>query len=151
MYCHAGCNQRDVYIAVMRKRGLSRIHRRNDHVTGEDDADARNHTAWALTIWRACGPANATLVQTYLTARGINLPVPDVLRFHGGLRHRPSGTVWPAMVALVTRGTDAAPLAIHRTFLARDGSGKAPVEPPKMSIGPCRGGAVRLGAPTMDC
>jgi hypothetical protein len=48
------------------------------------------------------------------------------------------------MVALVTRGTDAAPLAIHRTFLARDGSGKAPIDPQKMMLGSCRGGAVRL-------
>jgi putative DNA primase/helicase len=38
-----------------------------------------------------------------------------------------------------------APLAVHRTFLARDGDGKAPVEPAKMMLGPCRGGAVRLG------
>ena len=51
------------------------------------------------------------------------------------------------MVALVTRGADDTPLAIHRTFLARDGSGKAPVDPVKMMLGPCRGGAVRLGEP----
>ena len=52
------------------------------------------------------------------------------------------------MVALVTRGADDAPLAIHRTFLARDADGKAPVDPQKMMLGPCRGGAVRLGDPT---
>jgi len=51
------------------------------------------------------------------------------------------------MVALVTRGDDAAPLAIHRTLLARDGAGKAPVDPNKMMLGPCRGGAVRLAEP----
>jgi hypothetical protein len=50
------------------------------------------------------------------------------------------------MVALVTRGSDDTPLAIHRTFLARDGDGKAPVDPQKMMLGPCRGGAVRLAA-----
>jgi hypothetical protein len=49
------------------------------------------------------------------------------------------------MVALVTRGSDCAPLAIHRTFLIRHGLSKAPVEPAKMMLGPCRGGAVRLG------
>ena len=98
----------------------------------------------ALAIWRACGPAEATLVQTYLAARGIDLPLPDALRFHAGLKH-PSGDIWPAMVALVTNGADATPLAIHRTFLARDGSSKAPVDPQKMMLGPCRGGVVRLG------
>jgi DNA primase len=35
-------------------------------------------------------------------------------------------------------------LAIHRTFLSRDGAGKAPISPQKMMLGPCRGGAVRL-------
>jgi hypothetical protein len=58
--------------------------------------------------------------------------------------HR-SGGIWPAMVALVTRGINAEPLGIHRTFLARDGNGKAPVEPARMMLGPCRGGVVRLG------
>ena len=45
--------------------------------------------------------------------------------------------------------SDAAQQAIHRTFLAGDGSGKAPVDPQKMMLGPCRGGAVRL-APVGD-
>jgi putative DNA primase/helicase len=49
------------------------------------------------------------------------------------------------MVGLVTRGTDGTPMAIHRTFLTRDGVGKAPVTPVKMMLGPCRGGAIRLG------
>ena len=48
-------------------------------------------------------------------------------------------------MALVTSGADATPLAIHRTFLTLDGGGKAPVEPAKMMLGPCRGGVVRLG------
>ena len=51
------------------------------------------------------------------------------------------------MVALVTRGVDDTHLAIHRTFLARNGAAKAPVDPQKMMFGPCRGGAVRLGLP----
>ena len=50
------------------------------------------------------------------------------------------------MVALVTGGSDDAPIGIHRTFLARDGSGKAPVTPNKMMLGPCSGGAVRLAS-----
>jgi DNA polymerase I-like protein with 3'-5' exonuclease and polymerase domains len=148
VHCHAGCNQRDVFNAILRKRGLlgqTRSHKREDRTADEEDADAdaRKRSAFALTIWRACGSAHATLVQTYLAARGIALPVPDALRFHRGLKH-PTGDCWPAMVALVTNGVDATPLAIHRTFLARDGSGKAPVDPQKMMLGPCRGGVVRL-------
>jgi hypothetical protein len=48
------------------------------------------------------------------------------------------------MIALVMRGEDPRPVAIHRTWLAPDGSGKAPVKPAKMMLGPCIGGAVRL-------
>jgi hypothetical protein len=48
------------------------------------------------------------------------------------------------MIALVTRGPYNVPVAVHRTYLARNGAGKAPVEPQKMMLGPCRGGAVRL-------
>src|SRR5262249_4325495 len=147
---HAGCNQRDVFIAVLRESGLfgkSWKHTRKDRVTDEDgaaaDADVRKRSAFVLAIWRACGPAKATLVQTYLAARGINLPLPDALRFCARLKH-PAGDCWPAMVALVTHGVDATPLAIHRTFLARDGSDKAPVDPQKMMLGSCGGGVVRL-------
>jgi hypothetical protein len=61
------------------------------------------------------------------------------------LKHS-SGTCWPVMVALVTGGVDGGFRAIHRTFLAPDGSSKAPVHPQKMMLGPCRGGAVRLAA-----
>jgi len=39
-------------------------------------------------------------------------------------------------------------MGLHRTFLRGDGSGKAHVEPSKMMIGPCAGGAVQLAVPT---
>ena len=52
------------------------------------------------------------------------------------------------MVALVTDGLLGLGVAIHRTFLARNGDGKAPVEPQKMMLGPCRGAAVRLAPAT---
>src|SRR5262249_35283925 len=140
VHCHAGCNQRDVFTAILRERGLSgksEQHKRKDRVADEEDAEAdtRKRSAFALAIWRACEPAKAAPVPTYLAPRGINLPLPDALRFHGGLKY-PSGGVWPTMVALVTHGVDATPLAIHRTFLARDGSSKAPVDPQKMMLGP---------------
>ena len=108
----------------------------------------RKRTEAALAIWNAAMIADGTLVENYLAARGLHPPVPSTLRFHAGLKHR-SGDCWPAMVALVAHGVDDTTLAIHRTFLARDGDGKAPVDRPKMMLGPCRGGAVRL-APAGD-
>jgi len=99
-----------------------------------------------LKLWRASLDAHGTLVEAYLQSRGITYPPPPTLRFHPALRHSPSGLKWPAMVALVTRGTDNTPLGIHRTFLAHDGRGKAPVEREKMMLGPTRGGVVKLAA-----
>ena len=94
-------------------------------------------------MWAECRPAQDTIVEVYLRSRGITIPVPDSLRFHPKLKY-PEGGSWPAMVALVQRGPDGAPIAIHRTFLKPDGSGKAPVQKQKMMLGPCQGGAVRL-------
>lgn len=108
--------------------------------------DDQNRTSIALSIWHACVPAAGTLVETYLRSRGLCMPQADVLR-HKVLNH-PSGGVWSVMVALVTRGGDNTPIGIHRTYLSVDGNGKAPVNPPKMMLGRCFGGAVRLAEPT---
>jgi putative DNA primase/helicase len=151
--CHAGCDQQKV-IAALKARGiwLGSGRRRGTVIRSqpspaakdEPDRDDAERTRTALRLWGASVPATGTLVETYLRSHGIVMPIPDTLRFHGGTKHA-RGKFWPAMVALVTRGTDGAPLAIHRTFLARDGTSKAPIEPAKMMLGPCRGGAVRLG------
>jgi hypothetical protein len=45
------------------------------------------------------------------------------------------------MVALVEGGEG---FAAHRTYLRADGSGKAPIDPPKAMLGAVAGGAVRL-------
>ena len=153
--CHAGCEQERV-IATLRSRGLwtengRRLFTRpapRAAANDRPDRDDAQRTQAALCIWQAATPAAGTPVDAYLRSRGIGIAPPPSIRFHAGLKH-PSGGIWPAMVALVTRGEDDTPLAIHRTFLGRDGAGKAPVEPQKMILGPCRGGAVRL-APISD-
>jgi Toprim domain len=108
----------------------------------------RQKTDLALKIWDRGLPAKGTLVDTYLRSRGITIPSPWTLRFHPALRHSPNET-WPAMVALVAHGVTGEAIAIHRTFLARDGKGKAPITPEKKMLAPCRGGIVRL-APAVD-
>jgi hypothetical protein len=150
--CHAGCEQEPV-IAALRSRGLwtdrPRFVRRRTprNVERQPDRDEAEPSQEALAIWQSATPAGGTVVETYLRSRGLHLATPPTLRFRAGLKHR-SGGRWPAMVALVTRGSDGTPLAIHRTFLAVNGAGKAPVDPAKMMLGPCSGGAVRLADPT---
>ncbi len=50
---------------------------------------------------------------------------------------------FPALVAGVTNG-DGKFIAVHRTYLKLDGSGKAAVSTPKMALGSLQDGAVRL-------
>jgi len=144
--CHTGCSQAAV-IAALRDRGLwpgqARQQRRDAPLHLAADTSGR-HIAIARHLWERAVPAGGTLVETYLRSRGIEIIPERVLRYHPRLRH-PCGTAWPAMVALVTRG-DGVATAIHRTFIARDGSAKAPVDPNKMMLGPCHGGAVRLAS-----
>src|SRR5690606_36040541 len=115
-------------------------------IADQPNAEALQRRTAALRTWHASRPVEGTPVADYLSSRGLTLAASSTLRFHGGLKH-PSGGLWPAMVALVTHGVTESPTAVHRTFLARDGGGKAPVEPAKMMLGPCRGGVVRLGVP----
>ena len=154
VHCHAGCEQAAV-IAALQACGLwapgsakvePPFDARSERASNRDDDKAR--TANALQLWCAGRPADETLVQVYLRSRGIRIALPGTIKFHSGLKHR-TGSIWPAMIALVTRGRDNRPMGVHRTYLARDGRGKAPVEPNKMMLGPCRGGAVRL-APAGD-
>ena len=150
IHCHAGCGQSDV-IEALRNQNLwpgGRSRRSPDMPQG-NSARTRGKggdgqlTRAALAIWRTSEPAVETLVEGYLRARGLTIAPPATLRFHAALRHRSGGT-WPAMVALVTNGSNGRPVAVHRTFLTWDGSSKASVRPQKMMLGPCRGGAVRL-------
>ena len=96
-------------------------------------------------------PPIHTLLETYLQWRGTVLPdpAPRCLRFAPKLAH-PNGQYFPAMIALLSHPRTGEPLGgIQRTFLAWTGKGKAQVEKgeQKMSLGPCRGGVVRLAEP----
>lgn len=147
-YCHAGCSQDDV-IDALKRLGLREDRRDNferprktrHELTPEDKK------AFALKIWEeSVSPAN-TLVETYLESRGLTIPIPSSIRFHPEMKHLPSGQTYPCMIALITQGIDGYPMAIQRTYLARDGKEKAPIESNKMMLGLSRGGAIKLSEP----
>src|SRR3546814_12877561 len=84
-------------------------------------------------------PISRTLVETYLRTRGIAaLHETGSLRFHPRCyyrrdEHSPTET-WPAMIATVT-GLEGGITGAHRTWLATDGSDKAPIETPRRAMG----------------
>ena len=95
-------------------------------------------------------PIRRTLVETYLCNRGIKA-VHDAgaLRFHPRCYYcrddsSPTETR-PAMIAAVT-DLSGAITGAHRTWLAPDGFGKAPVDSPRRAMGRLLGHAVRFGA-----
>ncbi|MDP3939374.1 MAG: toprim domain-containing protein, partial [Deltaproteobacteria bacterium] len=100
----------------------------------------------ARRLWRECTPATGTAAHAYLEHRGIQVErVPPSLRFHPSLRH-PTGRRAPAMVAAV-QGRDGQIVAVHRTWIAPRGAGKAQLEPSRAMLGPCADGAVRFAGP----
>jgi phage/plasmid primase-like uncharacterized protein len=144
-HCFAGCSYRAIIASLgdcSRRTTFGLPAGLPKPAAALDDA---KRTEYAQHIWREARPAAGTLVETYLGVRGVIMPIPSSLRFHTSLKH-PSGVDLPAMVAAV-QNADGAIVAIHRTFLKTDGSGKASVSPDKMMLGPCAGGAVRLAKP----
>ena len=115
----------------------------------EDFAAQERRVEIARRWWRESAPAANSPVECYLRqARHIRVPPPPSIRFHGRLPHPYDGRDWPVMLAAIQPPgpPGIAPVAVHRTFLARDAAGKAPVTPAKMVLGPKAGGAIRLTA-----
>lgn len=151
LHCFAGCDWHSVRDALIRL-GLLQTRSSDRHDPQETSSRSasrgikRRHkrTAEAArAIWRESKPAAKTDVEEYLLNRGIRLPLPASIRYHPGLKHRPSGLVFPALVAAI-QAHDGALVAIHRTFLSPGRSRKADVVPRKMALGAIGRGAVRL-------
>lgn len=108
-------------------------------------AEAEKRARQARALWDGAEPIRGTIAETYLRGRGITCALPETLRFHPECWHGPTARRLPALVARVDGG---AAFAVHRTYLRGDGTGKAPVDPPKAMLGACAGGAVRLSCAT---
>ena len=103
----------------------------------------------ARRLFATAKPIPGTLAAIYLRSRGItdvhNLPA---LRFHPRCFYRaheaaPRET-WPALLAAVT-DPNGVITGVLRTWLAHDGSGKAPIATPRRSLGRLLGSGVRFG------
>ncbi len=134
------------FTAILAAAGLSRERFIPDPLATvrhqrEARADAERKAAMARRLWLDAMPIGGTPAESYLASRGLKVGDRSrALRFHRSVFHGPSGRYFPAMLALVEGGES---FAIHRTYLTADGA-KAAVEPVKMMLGTCAGGAVRL-------
>ncbi len=156
--CFAGCDWRDIKDALranglLPERGRGPGHaperrcRRARAAPRPDDSDQQQRMEFARRKWHEAVPLTDNPANTYLRERGLK-PGPDgwppSLRYHPALRHGYTGLLLPSLVAAITIWPGRTVVGVHRTFLREDGKGKAPVTNPKMMIGRCGGGAVRL-------
>ena len=131
--CFAGCDSREV-LAELRRLGL--LDDCADH-RGDHRGDHRPYrtiqragapcTGSGGTIDRVllrCLPIQGTLAEAYLASRRLDLPVSgDVLRcLPPSARY-----IWPTMVSVITDFVTGQTINLQFTYLAIDGSGKAPL------------------------
>jgi hypothetical protein len=94
--------------------------------------DKARKWAFAKYVEARKRPFVGSVADVYLRSRGIDvsaLPrLPGVLGWLPEQDHFESKSQWPVMLAGM-QDADGKTVAIHRTFLRPDGSGKAPVEP----------------------
>jgi putative DNA primase/helicase len=146
LFC-ASCRDRD---ALARAVALvsGQDHRCVPRPDPDEAARRQRSQDRALALWSGSESLLGTPAEIYLAGRGLNALAPSpALRFRPDTPH-PEGGRYPALMAL-TQNSAGAPIAIHRTFLMRDGR-KANVEPVKASLGPTSGGAIRLQAMEPD-
>jgi hypothetical protein len=105
----------------------------------------------ARRLFAMSQPISGTIAEAYLGKRGITaLDGTGNLRFHPRCYYRPDEysptETWPALIAAVT-DLNSNITGAHRTWLAPDGSDKAPIDIQRKAMGDLLGHAVRFGIP----
>jgi putative DNA primase/helicase len=150
VHCHAGCAKPDV-LEKLKQLGLlnsENVHRaRRPHTAPPQlpERGERQRIVCAQAIWTEALDARGSIIEAYLEARGLALPL-DVqcLRYHP--RCPRGADRLPAMIAQMRIAVTDEFAGVHRTFLMPDGSGKADVEPQRMALGAMAGAVIKISA-----
>lgn len=157
VFCHAGCDQREV-IAALKAKGLwgdgelvmdpGYPGHLTTHYDGVDNKTDRAKRQEALDIWDRCRAYRGTHAETYLRARNIRQPPSDQLRYHPAEYHWPTKKKFPVLCARISDNHGFC--AVQRTFLDPNAPRKIDFGreiPKKLTTGPMGAGAVRLRMP----
>jgi len=156
VHCFGGCEQSRVIdalcsLGLWRARSTGRLL----VVSPSPEPDKRKLEAVRRVWSKSRQVTSGDPVDRYLRGRGIHLDeFPRVLRLHPALAYwveKEFKGCYPAMIALL-EGPQGDLVSAHRTYLAPNGSGKAPVPDPKKLMSPdlpgrTRGAAIRLYEP----
>jgi putative DNA primase/helicase len=117
-----------------------------------DAADRARKSEVALALWARGFDPCGTVVETYLV-QARKVPLPDAVAYHA-IRYVPDYQWFdqateqtynvPVMLGLMRDIQTDEPMAVHRTALKEDGSGKAPLLNAKKMLGPAGGAAIKL-------
>ena len=137
--CFAGCSQASVIDAL---RSLSLwdegpLHSLPPIRPGNPNQDK------ARKMWAEARRANG-IAETYFRGRGITLVPPASIRECPALHYCADREDYPALLCAVQDASQKV-VAVQRIYLSPDGTRKADIDSPKMSLGPVGGSAVRLG------
>ena len=155
-YCHADCSFENILYGI-REKGLLPVREEEYSYSPRIDKtevkkEANNNIINAKDLWSEAQTVKGTLGEVYLQSRLKNLltEIPPTLKFLQNLKHAPSGKDFPCLLAAVAHYPEQTVTAVLRIYLAPDGQGKAPVANPKMMLGKCSGGAIRLAPVTEE-
>lgn len=120
--------------------------------SGQGTSTIRTDTqvvAAAHRLFNSARPIGGSIAETYLSGRGITVPVLPALRFHPHVYYlddegKTAGH--PALLAAV-HDNDGKFTAVNRIWIDRQGSSIAPIRTPKKALGQLLGHAVRFGKP----
>lgn len=147
--CRAGCSQADVWAAVRRLVDETDAPRRHRHFSPAP-MPAPKSVRWserAESIWSSAEDLDPLRVP-YYGNRGCAYPSTDEVRFVPRLRHWPTGTYRPCLVARITDAITGEPMSLHLTFLSADCTDKAQLGGKEKLYFPGHakaGGVIRLG------
>jgi hypothetical protein len=160
VYSHANDDFADCRDLVRDLLGIERQfegrgHRPLHFAPANPDPVAVKKREFAMQGWAEAKPIGGTIAERYLHARGVIIPsevyTGHAVRFHPQVTFRLKSGEYvrlPAMVAAVVDIHTNEFLALHRTALLADGSGKAQVaglsEDGRKMLGSNRGGVVKL-------
>jgi hypothetical protein len=153
VHCWGGCTARDVYRALRRKGvNVERGDAETKPAKGSSE-HRRRQAEKAAWLWSKRRPITGSIAERYLReARGYSGILPPTLGFLPPLKpeHHPALIAAFALVDEPEPGILGKPqhvTAIHLTLLKPDGSGKAEIETPKLTIGSPLGKPIVLAPP----
>jgi putative DNA primase/helicase len=148
-YCHAGGCQADEILQTLKRYRLwgTDTSRHYGNVPVAKVENPSTLDPMVQKLWQTSQPASGTIVETYLNRRGITCSIPASIRLLAKCWHKPTDRNYPAMLAMVTPWQGSPVVALHRTYLKPDGSGKIDDPQAKMILGPVKGCSVHLAEP----